>query len=423
MEFARTFVDGDGVVIERLIFAFTAAQVGSLARLVIYESNQTDITDMSSRFLIIIDAARQRYEAVFAALNVTVGEIQSASLPVLKETARELLMRLYLVFPAIVRSMYALHINGSLSTLLQSSHADKIIHQHIRLLLNAATAHNAFTALRSIAASNPSLVMRYVPVLGALVDARAGVSPTEFVTRQHHRVLIHVLGILDALRPSIFDSSDLEEVLNNCFALLESTDSFHKPLLFLISKLADFLAQYISLYPGALSTRLSLLTKIAELYPEVKKLGLVCEMLKQPHMVPVEQTAVISSLEISATRAKLAGAENVVTAALQELDKSSLRTATLLRHFVTDLSALTMHHLQTIREISHKLLLRHIQQSSQDESALVSVVLACLRHPNPEVVSSALSFVVEYFQFANGTMLISISDKYILLRVSFALEC
>jgi len=65
-------------------------------------------------------------------------------------------------------------------------------------------ANKAFIILRKLAIIHPSLLIRYLPTVTSLIEIKTDMSLIDFVRRQYHILYVHMLGILDALRPQIF---------------------------------------------------------------------------------------------------------------------------------------------------------------------------------------------------------------------------
>lgn len=131
------------------------------------------------------------------------------------------------------RALSVVEEDDELFRLGERKSAQTAVHEYTRQLLQPSTAQSAYVVLRSAAVTHPDLLLRYIPlsahipsdhcsrfclcacvydsylpVLGSLVDAR-GSDTEEFVTRGHHRVMMHVLGVVDALRPAVFQVRSL----------------------------------------------------------------------------------------------------------------------------------------------------------------------------------------------------------------------
>ena len=55
----------------------------------------------------------------------------------------------------------------------------------------------------------------------------------------------HVLGALDLLRPQVFESEQLLEILQEYFELLSNHTTYHKQYVSLVGKFVDFLCHYV----------------------------------------------------------------------------------------------------------------------------------------------------------------------------------
>ena len=78
--------------------------------------------------------------------------------------------------------------------------------------------------------------------MGCLLLGRVHLTPREFVERRFHRLYAHVLAILDLLRPTIFQRTEVWDMMAQYFGLLEALPSSpSQAFVPLITKLVQFL--------------------------------------------------------------------------------------------------------------------------------------------------------------------------------------
>lgn len=259
-----------------------------------------------------------------------------------------LLSGIYMKFPTVVSTLTH-RSDISVTHTQQSSEMDATLHAGVRALMDpsGSVCIHGYQLLRGISLHHPDLLLRYVPVLASLLEGRGHVSTTEFLERQYPRLFLHVLALLDSLRPRIFDAEGLRSMMESYLVVLSSLTSAERELVPLVSKFINFMCFYAVADPHSLVFGPQLrevLRHLNQLFPEVKKIQFLEQILGR-HLVESELTGTISfpPKELAEIQAHLRqGARSqdtlhVLLKTLRDLDQASLRTAALLQYFLNDL--------------------------------------------------------------------------------------
>eukprot|EP01103_Thecamoeba_quadrilineata_P004510 TRINITY_DN1423_c0_g5_i2.p1 TRINITY_DN1423_c0_g5~~TRINITY_DN1423_c0_g5_i2.p1 ORF type:complete len:946 (-),score=193.85 TRINITY_DN1423_c0_g5_i2:647-3484(-) len=178
-----------------------------------------------------------------------------------QKAGEHLLDILYLNFPGSVRSASLnSSVNLGLSNINSSGYGadvdesavvpkdqkksvmDLVLHRLVKLLMDSDSSSAAYEMCRRLAIAHPTLVLRYLSVLEAVLQGRAHVESAKFQTRQYHKLYLYILGILDVLRPFVFQRDELPQLMERYMELLKlQRDHNNKNLLLLVSKLFEFL--------------------------------------------------------------------------------------------------------------------------------------------------------------------------------------
>lgn len=105
--------------------------------------------------------------------------------------------------------------------------------------------------VRKLAASHPSLLLRELSVLAALLKGRAHMD-LHVLRSEHHLALFQqVLGVLELLQPLIFDDvyyNGLQSALN-CYFMLLGNQSHAKEVFHIMCRMMELLQSYTSVNP------------------------------------------------------------------------------------------------------------------------------------------------------------------------------
>ncbi len=70
---------------------------------------------------------------------------------------------------------------------------------------NDPASNFAYLTCRKVASEHPSLVFKYLPNLGSLLEGTSALPLEQFLEKKYHVLYERVLGIFDLLRPMIFE--------------------------------------------------------------------------------------------------------------------------------------------------------------------------------------------------------------------------
>jgi hypothetical protein len=198
------------------LYQFTTLSSCRIVNYILEESSDSSDALLESRVELMHYAARHSSENLCAIL------LQIAEVSTLRgsSASKDILLRLYSSFPSVVRSLLQNQSPSSVSLLpsegqsSSKSQLDTTLHRLLKLLLEESSYNSSngttdattgvprsFEALKSLASSHSTLVLRYMPLLISALQGRAYLDQTEFLERNHHRLFLFVLGIFDSLRP------------------------------------------------------------------------------------------------------------------------------------------------------------------------------------------------------------------------------
>jgi hypothetical protein len=179
-----------------------------------------------------------------------------------------------------------------------------------------------------------------LPTFGALLKGRSHLSLEEFIKQQHHVFFTYVLGVLNTLRPAVFQSSALKSILQTYFDFLATIQSPKKE---------------ISSFVGNLHK--SLLLNIAGFFPKKqKKFDLLFAILDQKLQQAEVSPSPLSDEDLQKVRSLLRSAVNdpgkvdALKSVFAELDKATLRVPSLLGTIYEDVLPYLAHKDYLLRQ-------------------------------------------------------------------------
>jgi hypothetical protein len=125
------------------------------------------------------------------------------------QRSTELLMWLYTCYPEKVStSILSQQQSNSISMVPTSltTHLDPVMHRLVYMLNSSHSDFSMFgySMFRQLATLHPTIVCKYLPNLATLLESTHGMTPSEFILKGLVKPYLQVLGILDALRPLVF---------------------------------------------------------------------------------------------------------------------------------------------------------------------------------------------------------------------------
>jgi len=230
-----------------------------------------------------------------------------------------------------------------------------------------------------------------------------------------------VLGALDLLRPQVFESEQLLEILQEYFELLSNHTTYNKQYVSLVGKFVDFLCHYVvACSDTALITKhTKLLLETQLVYQDIKKIRFLVDMVSDRnaniHTLTSPQPPPLAREQVDALRVQMDIDETDNTdiisgnfrptfvsalEVLVEVDKTSLRYPTVLLYFCDDFLRLLWCRDVSVRQLAYKLLHRYVQNQPQDADRVLLIYLKTLDSNDPGVVRSAIEHAPDLFHFA-----------------------
>lgn len=134
----------------------------------------------------------------------------------------------------------------------------------------------AYFTLRHIARHHPGSLLRYVPIIGAMLSGRAQLDSDEFFRRKYDLVFGYSLGLLETLRPVVFETlsaHDLSRIISPFLELMDISCIRNERVIPLMQRLVSFLGSLAREAMGVFETIVSaysnVLLTFAEAYPEI----------------------------------------------------------------------------------------------------------------------------------------------------------
>eukprot|EP01126_Amoeba_proteus_P064154 TRINITY_DN8943_c0_g1_i1.p1 TRINITY_DN8943_c0_g1~~TRINITY_DN8943_c0_g1_i1.p1 ORF type:complete len:784 (+),score=159.29 TRINITY_DN8943_c0_g1_i1:97-2352(+) len=304
--------------------------------------------------------------------------------------AEKLLVGLYLEFPSLVHTINSKYSSDILfSTTDNSSTLDFAIHRIAKQMLDSETAVMASVVCKKLGRIHPSLVIRYLPTIGGLLSGTHFLTHSQFLRKQHHTLFIHVLGILDVLRPHVFMQMNLSQILEPYFQLLSSSGLHTDFYGSLIQNFINFLCQFPLEKVGEFIKYKALLVKLQLNYPSITNFDTLIGILdKYSNAYPTKPNTITSPSpqllfpeeEIEKCRQsvridRLNFQKSEVTSvhnALVDLDLVSSKTPVLLKVFVKDILQFMIWSKYddnqfggTLRNLAYTMVLRFMHQSNR----------------------------------------------------------
>lgn len=290
-------------------------------------------------------------------------------------------------------------------------------------------SQNMELLLRKLAASHPSLILRQISMLAILLQGRAHMDYHVLCSAHHIPLFIQVFGILDLLRPQIFDDcykKSLHLVLECYFSLFQNHGTT-KDTLDLMYRFAEFLQIYTQKDPINAWKFIEPHTDLIEdLAADNSMIVPLQQLVQGVSLIKYKQTkrgdgdnandssgqassgasAVILTpytKTLNQTLTKLLAEVQVRTndellGPLQKLEiittKRQVPLESILERLLTLISSSTVG----IRCSAYTLLIRHLKSNPGNTSLnanALAVYVQCLRKTDTGVVVSALEFLTE----------------------------
>ncbi|KAL8588059.1 hypothetical protein ACOMHN_012097 [Nucella lapillus] len=346
----------------------------------------------------------------------------------------ELVTELYLHFPYILTWLPEAVSTNVIASHRLHSKLDTVTHRLISVLgkagpskLSESRMKDANMACRKLASRHPTLILRQLPLLAAVVGGRTQLSIGEMRHRNLLLLFVHVMGLLELLQPHVFhrQHTSLAAVLQAFFSLFRAHGKEKRSLGSLVYKMVVFLQNFVTYDPQPASTLLQqyvqLLSDLSLVYPDMAELKSLLTGLTLPRQNQNDATADTEgagtgesaepgSVTLPSQGGGLPYAQVLVVlkrlrsdtpiddlvVALREVDETSKRRVVILEHFGNELMGLMTHVNEQCRSTSFALIMRYIHHCPRKAEQFLPSFLNCLQHHNPDVVTSALKNLAEF---------------------------
>ncbi|XP_055118606.1 integrator complex subunit 1 [Symphalangus syndactylus] len=427
---------------EELVLRVQGPELISLVELILAEaetrSQDGDAAACSliqARLPLLLSCCRGDDESVRKVTEHLSGCIQQWGDSVLGRRCRDLLLQLYLQRPELRVPVpeVLLHSEGAASSSVCK--LDGLIHRFITLLADTSDSRasenrgaDASMACRKLAVAHPLLLLRHLPMIGALLHGRTHLNFQEFRQQNHLSCFLHVLGLLELLQPHVFRSEHqgaLWDCLLSFIRLLLNYRKSSRHLAAFINKFVQFIHKYITYNaPAAISFLQKHADPLHDLSFDNSDLVMLKSLLAglslpsrddrtdrgldeegeeessagSLPLVSVSLFTPLTAAEMAPYMKRLSRGQTVedLLEALSDIDEMSRRRPEVLGCFSTNLQRLMSSAEECCRNLAFSLALRAIQNSPSIAADFLPTFMYCLGSQDFEVVQTALRNLPEY---------------------------
>eukprot|EP00039_Didymoeca_costata_P030223 m.28452 g.28452 ORF g.28452 m.28452 type:complete len:2168 (-) comp8001_c0_seq2:149-6652(-) len=332
-----------------------------------------------------------------------------------------LLASLYASSPRLLR-FAPLHLSHAMTSFAQTTSLDVVLHKLVVALLELRpeeTAESleigdrrtevAYRILRNLAMRHTTEVIGMIPVIAKLMHGAT--LATGEIERKIDLQRTHLLGLLEALKPTIFSEKYIEKLsggLKPLWELVTIASQGHNPrYISLLNQMMAFLRDYLKSEPlfarEEMNSRHDLLYFVEHHYPEVNmkdilqslQTGSVTVLSSEEPYVMDLVARLREDLRDSLSSNKFFGNLAAKTA-LNTLDTESQTNPHILEHVADELVSLLKAQDST-RETAYKLILRLLNHSPSMSDFIAPSFLTCLSAESYDVVQTALKHAPDFF--------------------------
>lgn len=170
------------------------------------------------------------------------------------------------------------------TALLRPCRMDALVHRLLRLFLDPQKGERAFHVLQGVAIAHPSLTLRHLPAMTALLQGRSRLSLQQFLQRGYHRAFSFCLAVAGLLVPEVHTSPALPALLQCYFDLFANVQKQRSTALApLLCRFVEFLYFYLPARDedyDLLVKGLPVLEAIYQQLPELGKLPVLVHCVK-----------------------------------------------------------------------------------------------------------------------------------------------
>uniref|UniRef100_A0A4W5NFU4 Integrator complex subunit 1 n=1 Tax=Hucho hucho TaxID=62062 RepID=A0A4W5NFU4_9TELE len=341
---------------------------------------------------------------------------------VMSKRCQNLLLQLYLHFPEVIQ-----HVTLPDATLSSEGAADGttckhdvLVHRLVTLLGDTGdtkSAENRMSdanlACRKLAVSHPVLLLRHLPMIGALLHGRIHLNFQEFRSQNHLTFFSNVLAILELLQPLVFHSEHQRALQDCLLSFMKILQNLRRPRmhpLAVFSKYVQFIQKYIT---HDAATAIPYLQKHSEIlqYIQINHLA-KCGVFDMSlgfllsdesssgslPMVSISASVPLTAADMTKYLTKISRGEAIedVLEVLTEVEDKSKRNPEIIQYFTNDLQRLMSSTEELCRNMAFSLALRCIQNNPCTAADFLPTFMYCMGSGNFDVVQTALRNLPEY---------------------------
>lgn len=333
---------------------------------------------------------------------------------------QQLLALLYLHIPRIIQQISQSYIDkylvSSPVTITGSSAMDAMSHTLVTALTAtppvkdwSRRSQELELATRKMAATHPLLLLRQLRMLATSLRGRVHLEFSVFRSRNHYLLFNQVCGLLEQLKPYIFQeeySEPFHQILDIYFQLFKQHGHL-KELVAMLNRIVGLLQAYISHSAERahdyLQTQAALISELQSQQPILSSMCIMMSGIReqckgsevhlQVAVPPQASTYDAPPSQLDSVIAGLHGPDPL--SSLQDLDQWSVRRPALLEPALSDLCELLSSHSSALRSLAHGLVARFLRYAPNAGMQVLNSYLACLNSEHYEVVMSTLDRLPE----------------------------
>ncbi|CAB1341759.1 unnamed protein product [Coregonus sp. 'balchen'] len=354
---------------------------------------------------------------------------------VMSKRCQNLLLQLYLHFPEVIQ-----HVTLPDATLSGEGAADGttckrdvLVHRLVTLLGDTGdtkSAENRMSdanlACRKLAVSHPVLLLRHLPMIGALLHGRIHLNFQEFRSQNHLTFFSNVLAILELLQPLVFHSEHQRALQDCLLSFMKILQNLRRPRmhpLAVFSKFVQFIQKYITHDAAAaipyLQKHSDILQGLSSEHPDLLLKSLLAGLTLPVKtgssdssaedrddesssgslpMVSISASVPLTAADMTKYLKKISRGEAIedVLEVLTEVEDKSKRNPEIIQHFTNDLQRLMSSTEELCRNMAFSLALRCIQNNPCMAADFLPTFMYCMGSGNFDVVQTALRNLPEY---------------------------
>ncbi|XP_045571005.1 integrator complex subunit 1 isoform X1 [Salmo salar] len=354
---------------------------------------------------------------------------------VMSKRCQNLLLQLYLHFPEVIQ-----HVTLPDATLSSEGAAngttckhDVLVHRLVTLLGDTGdtkSAENRMSdanlACRKLAVSHPVLLLRHLPMIGALLHGRIHLNFQEFRSQNHLTFFSNVLAILELLQPLVFHGEHQRALQDCLLSFMKILQNLRRPRmhpLAVFSKYVQFIQKYITHDAATaipyLQKHSDILQGLSSEHPDLLLKSLLAGLTLPVKtgssdssaedrddesssgslpMVSISASVPLTAADMTKYLKKISRGEAIedVLEVLTEVEDKSKRNPEIIQYFTNDLQRLMSSTEELCRNMAFSLALRCIQNNPCTAADFLPTFMYCMGSGNFDVVQTALRNLPEY---------------------------